>query len=184
MELKWKTLSSELLFKDLWFKVRKEKCETPQGKIVDPYYVYDFPTWVACFALTKDDKVILERQYRHAIGETCWEIPGGCVDEADENLEAAIQRELLEETGYKFSTYQYLGKTCANPSTNSNWMHMFLATGGEKIAAQNLDPNEEIIVELFTLDEFKKMYFDNTFIQSMHVTCMTYGLLKLGILKG
>jgi ADP-ribose pyrophosphatase len=34
--MKWKTLSSEYLFRDLWFKVRKERCETPDGRIVDP----------------------------------------------------------------------------------------------------------------------------------------------------
>lgn len=183
MDLKWKTLSSEKLFDDLWFKVRKERCVTPQGKTVDPYYVYEFPTWVTCFALTEDGHVIMERQYRHAIGETCWEIPGGCVDDDDESLEAAIQRELLEETGYRFQHYEYLGKTCANPSTNSNWMHMFLATGGKKIAEQKLDANEEIVVELFSMASFKEMFKKNGFIQSMHVSCMLYALLRLGELK-
>ena len=67
--MNWKTISSEYLFNDLWFKVRKEKCETPSGKIVDPYYVYDFPTWVTALALTEDGKVILEKQYRHALGD-------------------------------------------------------------------------------------------------------------------
>lgn len=181
--LKWEVLSSEILFDDLWFKVRKERCKTPQMKIVDPYYVYDFPTWVTCFALTKDNKVLMERQYRHAIGEICWEIPGGCVDDTDESLEAAVQRELMEETGFRFDKYEYLGKTCANPSTNSNWMHMYLATGGEKIAEQNLDANEEIIVQLFEMSELKEMFRDNKFIQSMHVTCMLYALMKLGELK-
>ncbi|MFT4093659.1 MAG: NUDIX hydrolase [Niabella sp.] len=183
MDLKWKTLSSALLFDDLWFKVRKDKCQTPQGKIVDPYYVYEFPTWVTCFALTEENEVVMEMQYRHAIGETCWEIPGGCVDDDDADLETAVRRELLEETGYEFKHFEYLGKTCANPSTNNNWMHMFLATGGRKIAEQHLDPNEEIIVKLFTMDEFKKMFRNNEFIQSMHVTCMTYALMKLGALK-
>ena len=183
IDLKWKTLSSEKLFDDLWFKVRKEKCETASGKIVDPYYVYDFPTWVTCFALTEEGKVIMEKQYRHAAGEICWEIPGGCVDDSDASLEAAVRRELLEETGFEFSTYEYLGKTSANPSTNSNWMHMFLATGGKKIANQQLDPNEEIVVELFTMEEFKEMFRHNQFIQSMHVTCMLYALMRLGELE-
>jgi hypothetical protein len=44
--MRWKILSSEYLFKDTWFSVRKDRCETPDGKIVDPYYVYEFPTWV------------------------------------------------------------------------------------------------------------------------------------------
>ncbi len=29
--MKWKILSSEYIFHDLWFKVRKDKCETPDG---------------------------------------------------------------------------------------------------------------------------------------------------------
>lgn len=177
--MKWKILSSEYLFNDLWFKVRKDRCETPQGKIVDPYYVYEFPTWVTAVALTEDGKIILERQYRHALGETCIEIPGGCVDDTDVSLEDAIKRELLEETGYAFSSFEYLGKISANPSTNSNLMHMFLAKGGRKIAAQELDHNEEIEIELVTLDELKRLIRENQILQAMHVTCMMYALERL-----
>jgi len=181
--MKWKILSSEYLFSDLWFKVRKDKCETPQGKIVDPYYVYEFPTWVTAVALTGDGKIILERQYRHALGEVCFEIPGGCVDDTDVDLEAAIKRELLEETGYSFSSFEYLGKSSANPSTNNNLMHMFLAKGGKKVAAQELDHNEEIEIDLVTIDELKQMIRENKILQAMHVTCILYALEKMGELK-
>ena len=181
--MNWKILSSEYLFNDLWFKVRKDKCITPQGKIVDPYYVYEFPTWVTAVALTEDGKVVLEKQYRHALGETCIEIPGGCVDDTDSSLEDAIKRELLEETGYSFSSYEYLVKISANPSTNSNLMHMFLAKGGKKIASQDLDHNEEIEIDLVSIDELKQMLRENTIVQSMHVTCIMYALEKMGELK-
>ena len=43
---------------DLWFKVRKDICETPSGKIIDPYYVYEFPEWVTALPLTEENKVI------------------------------------------------------------------------------------------------------------------------------
>jgi len=111
--LKWKILSSEYLFNDLWFKVRKDICETQQGKIIDPYYVYEFPEWATAFALTEDNKVIMVRQYRHPVGEVILELPGGCVDDTDKDFQTAIARELLEETGYTFgknfsqSFYQY-----------------------------------------------------------------------------
>lgn len=181
--MKWKRLSSEYLFKDLWFTVRKDKCETPQGKIVEPYYVYEFPDWVTAVALTEDGKVILEKQYRHALGTVHLEIPGGCVDKTDKNYEEAIARELLEETGYTFSSYQYLGKISANPSTNSNLMHMFLAKGGRKTAEQSLDHNEEIEISLITIEELKQLLRENKIIQAMHVTCILYALEKLGELK-
>jgi ADP-ribose pyrophosphatase len=181
--MNWKILSSEYLFSDLWFKVRKDKCETPDGRIVDPYYVYEFPTWVAALALTEDGRVIMERQYRHALGEVCMELPGGCVDDTDKNLQDAIARELLEETGYGFTSFDYLGKISANPSTNNNLMHMFLAKGGKKIARQNLDANEEIQVELMTIGELKELLKENKIIQAMHVTCLLYGLQRLNELE-
>ncbi|HVU55482.1 MAG TPA: NUDIX hydrolase [Puia sp.] len=182
-DLSWKTLSSEYLYKDTWFTIRKETCETQEGKIVTPYYVYEFPTWVTALALTTDGKVILERQYRHALGETNYEIPGGCVDDTDTSLEHAIRRELMEETGYAFEKMEYLGRTSSNPSTNNNWMHMYLATGGRKVSEQQLDHNEEIEIYLFTIDELKQLLRDNQIIQSMHVTAIFYALARLGEVK-
>ena len=182
-DLKWKILSSEYLFKDMWFTVRKDKCETPAGKIVEPYYVYEFPTWAAAVPVTEDGKIVLIRQYRHALGEVGIELPGGCVDDADKSLQDAMARELLEETGYTFSSYDYLGKISANPSSNNNLLHMYLAKGGKKVSEQKLDENEEIEIVLVTIDELKQLLRENKIIQAMHVSCIMYALEKLGQLK-
>jgi 8-oxo-dGTP pyrophosphatase MutT (NUDIX family) len=179
----WKTLSSEYLFKDLWFTVRKDTCQRPDGKIITPYYVYEFPEWVTAVALTKEGKVILERQYRHAAGMTMLEIPGGCVDATDKNLEEAIARELREETGYVFDSYEYLGRTSANPSTNNNWMHMFLAKGGVLAHEQEMDDNEDIAVELYDLDEVRTFLREGKILQSMHATALFHALDRLGMIK-
>jgi ADP-ribose pyrophosphatase len=182
-DLSWKTVSSKYLFKDTWFTLRADTCETHEGKIISPYYVYEFPTWVIAVALTEDGKFILERQYRHALGVTDYELPGGCVDDTDASLEDAVRRELLEETGYSFDAVEYLGKTSANPSTNSNLAHFFLATGGKLVQKQHLDHNEEIEVYLYTLDELRELLRENGLIQSMHVTALFYALQRLGYMK-
>lgn len=150
------------------------------GKIIDPYYVYEFPTWVAAVPVTEDGRIVMVRQYRHALGEVCIEIPGGCVDDTDNNPQEAIARELLEETGYSFSSYDYLGKISANPSSNNNLLHMFLARGGKKVAEQKLDANEEIEVVYLTIDELKQLLKENKIIQAMHVSCILYALEKMG----
>jgi hypothetical protein len=172
--MKWKILSSVYLFRDTWFSVRKDRCETPDGEIVDPYYVYEFPTWVAALSITEDNKVIMAEQYRHAVEQISLEIPGGCVDDTDKSL---------EDAGYSFKKFDYLGKTSSNPSTNNNWMHMFLATGGVKTHEQNLDYNEKIEVQLYSIDELKGFLRENKLLQSMHVTCILLGLQKMGLLK-
>lgn len=178
--MNWKQLHSEYLFKDLWFTVRKDRCERPDGSIIDPYYVYEFPEWVTAVAITREGKFIMERQYRHAAGLTMIEIPGGCVDPDDRDLESAISRELKEETGYTFDKYTYLGRTSANPSTNNNWMHFFLAQGGVKSGNQQLDPNEQIEIVLMELDEVKLLLRKNAIVQSMHTTALFYALAHLG----
>jgi 8-oxo-dGTP pyrophosphatase MutT (NUDIX family) len=138
---------------------------------------------VAALALREDGKIIMVRQYRHAIGETCIELPGGCADDTDKSLEEAIARELMEETGYRFSAFDYLGRISANTSTNSNWLHMFLATGGKHEGEQSLDENEDIEVVIITMDELKKMLRENSIPQAMHVSCILYALEKLNALQ-
>ena len=178
--MNWKKLESKYLFRDNWLTLRADRCERPDGKIIDPYYVYEFPDWVTAVAFTKENEIILIRQYRHALGETVIEIPGGCVDASDQNLEEACARELLEETGYRFEKMEYLCKTSANPSTNSNLMHIFLATGGEKIAEQKLDEAEDIEILLLSIDQVKQLLRSNQLLQSMHVTALLYGLSRIG----
>jgi len=89
----------------------------------------------------------------------------------------------MEETGYTFSSYEYLGKISANPSTNNNLLHMFLAKGGKQVAGQKLDENEEIEIVVVTIDELKQLLRENKIVQAMHVSCILYALEKLGELK-
>ena len=63
--------------------------------------------------LTEDNKVLMEMQYRHAIGETCWEIPRRMWDD-DDPIWAAIQRtHYLRKQAIRFKHFEYLGRTCA-----------------------------------------------------------------------
>ncbi len=176
----WQILSSEYLYKETWFTIRKDVCKTSDGKIIDPYYVYEFPTWVTALAITEDGNVVLVKQYRHGIQQTILEVPGGCVDDTDKDYEAAARRELLEETGYEFDSMDYLGKISPNPSTNDNWMHMFLARGGRKVQELSLDHNEDIEVVIVSLDELKDLVRKNEIKQALHVTTILYALMKMG----
>src|SRR3712207_6422475 len=128
--MEWKVLESSYLHKEPWLTLRKEKCELPNGKIMPAYYILEYPTWVSALALTKDNKAVFVKQYRHGLGVVSLEVPGGVVD-AGETPDVAIKRELKEESGYVFESYEYLGKISPNPATSTNYMHMYLARGGE-----------------------------------------------------
>lgn len=171
-------MQSEYLFRKPWLTVRQDTCETPSGVLVPEYYVLEYPDWVNAMAMTEDGRVILVRQYRHPVEKVLLEVPGGVMDPEDETPEIAMRRELLEETGYVFEDMHFLGIVSPNPSTHTNSVHMFLATGGKKVQEQQLDFNEEIDVELVTVEELEARLKRNEFLQALHSTCLFYGLMK------
>ncbi|HUH33178.1 MAG TPA: NUDIX hydrolase [Daejeonella sp.] len=182
LELNWKLLSSEYLFKDNWATLRADTCQMPNGNIIKPYYVLEYPDWVNVVAVTEDNEIIVIKQYRHAAGEVILEIPGGCIDH-DETPEEAVRRELLEETGYAFKDIELLSILYANPATGNNKTHCFLATGGKKVQDQTLDHGEDIVVELITPERLKELVLENQIGQALHTSGIFYALMRLKLIS-
>jgi len=175
----WKKISSRYLHKGPWATLRSDKCVMPDGHIVEDYYVLEYPNWVNAVALTEDDKIIMVYQYRHAAEIVSLEIPGGVIEEG-ESPQQALQRELLEETGYLFTDFELLCTVYANPSTANNHTYCYLAKGGKKVQEQSLDGQEEIIVEAYTIGEIKQLLAGNKIKQALHCTGLFYAMAKLG----
>lgn len=177
--MNWRTISSEYITRHPYFSARKDVCETPGGKSVEAYYVVELGLTACALAITADEQVILVRQYRHPVEQIILELPGGFVDKG-ETSEQAIARELMEETGYAFTSYEEVGEVAANPGVLNNFTKLYLARGGHKVAEQQLDNNEEIEVILVPLDELMQMFMQNKIVQSLHACCIMYSLIKMG----
>lgn len=177
--LTWKLLNSKYVHKGPWATLRTDKCEMPDGRIVEEYFVLEYPNWVNAVALTRQGKILMVTQYRHAANIVSLEIPGGVID-GDEKPEEAMRRELLEETGYQFDNMEPLCTIYANPSTANNKTFCYLATGGIKVQEQALDEHEELVIEEYTIDEVKQLLADNKIAQALHCTALFYALGKMG----
>ena len=110
------------------------------------------PGGVCMVAIDPHDRVLLVRQWRHAIGAALLEIPAGTLDrEPDGTVEdhaEAATRELDEETGSRAGTWQYLGGFYTAPGFTSELMHLYLATDLRPADEGGLGPDEDERLEL------------------------------------
>lgn len=165
-EGKWETLRSEYLYERPWLTVRKDCVRLPNGQENDEFYVLEYPDWVNVIAVTDDGQFVMEKQYRHGFGKTCYEIPAGVIEKGEAPLEAA-RRELLEETGYAGGTWKELMTVSGNTSTTNNLSHCFVAVGVQKVSEQHLDRTEDIEVCLLKREQVLDLLLSDQVKQSL-----------------
>jgi ADP-ribose pyrophosphatase len=100
-------------------------------------------------------RVLLIRQYRHAVGDFLWELVAGR-KEPDESPTAAARRELLEETGYTARRLRKLLDVFPTPGFVSERMWVFAAEGLTEGPAQP-EEDERIVRRVFTLRQVDAM---------------------------
>ncbi len=100
-------------------------------------------------------KLLLVRQYRAAVDKELLETPAGGI-EPGEDAEAAAQRELREETGYRAENFRLLGSVYSSPGFCTELNHLFLATG---LSHDPLEPDadEDIALVPVTIAEAEEM---------------------------
>lgn len=178
--LAWKRVHSTYVLRDRWLALRVDTCQLPNGRMIAPYYVLEYPPWVNVVALTPDQQVILVRQYRHGIQQTLLELPSGAVETTDASPMVAAQRELLEETGYGSATMLETGRLSPNPATHTNLTHCFLATGVQQIAAPRPEESEHLEVVRVPLPEVIRLGCTGGLLQALHVSALFLALHALG----
>jgi ADP-ribose pyrophosphatase len=178
--LDWTRLDSRYVVKDRWLALRADTYRTPADKVVEPCYVLEYRAWVNVVALTQAGEVVLVRQFRPGIGRTILELPGGTTDPEDASPEAAIRRELLEETGYTGERFLATGCYAPNPASHTNMLHCFLATDVVRTHDPHPDDTEHLEVVLMPLDEAIDLAKRGDFVHALHIAALFFALAALG----
>jgi ADP-ribose pyrophosphatase len=149
--LRERLVASEVIRTGRILEFRVDEIETPDGHR-SKREIAAHPGGVAIVAIDDEERVLLVRQWRHAIGRALLEIPAGTLDrDAASGIEdhaGAAARELEEETGYRAATWRYLGSFFTAPGFTNELMHLYLATGLTAAHADRLGPDEDERLEL------------------------------------
>ncbi|NNG09411.1 MAG: NUDIX hydrolase, partial [Arenibacter sp.] len=140
----WEILKREPVNDYRILQVQKKRVRSPRTGTVSDVLALRMPAWVLVLPLTRDEEVVMVRQYRHGIEQVCLELPGGLVDPDDEFPEVAAQRELLEETGYRASKIDIIGECYPQPALLSNQCFFFVGRDTERVRKPSPDEGEDI----------------------------------------
>ena len=119
-------LSSAEVYRGAVWGIREDHVRYGDGEIVRQYI--DHSGAAAVVAMDEDGRVLLIQQYRHPIRQRDWELPAGLLDVAGEDPMDAARRELAEEADLVASAWEPLISIYTTPGSNSEIVHIYLAT--------------------------------------------------------
>ena len=159
----WPVVSSAEIYHGAIIDVRNDTIRSPDGNTAEREVVRH-PGAVGVVALDESNRVLMIRQYRHAVGRLLWELPAGLRDVAGEPLLHAVRRELLEETGYRAARWQVLVDYFSSPGIITERLRVFLARGLELVPEADRDfvpVNEEahLLVDWVPLEHAVSLIF-------------------------
>ncbi|MCF0136848.1 MAG: NUDIX hydrolase [Oscillospiraceae bacterium] len=154
MKLEERRLSGEYKYEGVIVKVRLDKAELVNGRVVNREVV-EHPGGVTVLPVDDDGYCYCVKQFRYPFQRVMLEAPAGKLEYGEDVFECAV-RELSEETGFTADKMTYLGPCCTSPGFSSEVLHIYLATGlhaGES----HPDENEFLDVEKHHIDELFEM---------------------------
>lgn len=126
----------------------------------------------AMIAIDDDGKILLVRQYRHTARRETLELPAGTMEKGEQPISCAI-REIEEETGCKAARIKPLFNMYTAIGFCTEIIYIFLCEGLTK-TAQNLDEDECIDVESYTLDEITEMIMQGSICDGKTISAILY----------
>lgn len=112
----------------------------------------------AVIPVTKEGKILMVRQYRNALDRYTLEIPAGALDTQEEPGKECAARELEEETGFRSENLEWLITLRTAVAFCNERVEVYVAKN-LILSKQNLDEDESIDVEAYTMEELKEKIF-------------------------
>ena len=138
-----KVLTSKRMFDGRMVRVRVDTLQMDSG-VVTHRDVVEHPGAAVVVPLDAQGRILMVRQYRHAVRETLLELPAGVIDPGEDPADTAL-RELREETGFAARSLTPLQTFYASPGFTDERLHCYLAKDLEPSPLTG-DPDEDIEV--------------------------------------
>jgi ADP-ribose diphosphatase len=169
-------LASERVYEGRILNLRVDEIRTPTG-VEALREIVENGGAVAMVALDDQQRVVLVKQYRHAVRGLVIEIPAGKLD-GDEDPLAGAQRELREETGFRAGRFERLGSFYPAPAWSTELVYLYLATDLTAGPAQ-LEADEAIELLRVSLPEAIELIHSGAIIDGKTIAALLLAQQRL-----
>lgn len=160
----WRFLRSTTLRQLGALTLREDTWRLPSGQ-ERAYPILHVGLTVGVVPFVDDRHVLLIRQFRHLARADSWELPGGG-GHPGESPEAAAQRELREEGGYRAGQLRFLARFYPSSAYLDETAYCFI---GEELIADPLRSDEDEFLErrVVSFEEAVAMALDDRITESV-----------------
>jgi 8-oxo-dGTP pyrophosphatase MutT (NUDIX family) len=172
--VRWTVHGERSLYESDWVNLRLVDVELPDGNRFE-HHVVRTPFEATGVVVTDPTLgVLLLWRHRFITDTWGWEIPAGHID-AGESPEAAGEREVLEETGWRPGQLRHL--VTYNPMNGlaDKRFHLFVADGATHVGEPS-DVNEAERVEWVSVDAVRKLVREGEVRDGLSLTGLLYAL--------
>lgn len=149
--LKEHMVSQTMIHKGIVVNVRRDEAKSPDGSPCIREVV-EHPGGVVVMPLLQTEhgtEFLMVEQWRYPLGKTLLEFPAGKLDRLPDGTKedpfVAIQRELLEETGYKAHHWEPLNYLYTAPGFCDEKLHLYKATELEQVYEHHSGDEDEFL---------------------------------------
>lgn len=158
MDMKEIKISSKVIYDGKVLKLELDDVKCPNG-IESKREIVRHNGGSAVLCITKDNQVMLVKQFRYAYDETVYEIPAGKLEKGEDPYDAAL-REFEEETGSKTDKLEFLNVIYPSCGYTSEKIYLYLASNFE-VTQTHFDEDEFIETYFFPLEKVLEMIKSN-----------------------
>ena len=176
----WKTIAKKTLCQPNQFlTVELHEVELPDGRRISDWPWIIMPDYVNILARTQAGQFLIFRQTKYAVGDVTLAVPGGYLKPGEDPL-AGAQRELLEETGYRAPTWEYLDALVVDANRGAGKGYFFLALDARPEGTAIVDDLEEQELLLFSREKLEQALDAGQFKVMAWAAIVALGLRRLG----